>query len=66
MNSVTSNNPSLKYRRFKLSSLKDIGVRKFKFVAKIQNSLLCSLMFIVIFKVILESRSVLPVQEFTS
>ena len=36
MNSVRSNSQSLKYQRFKLSAWKDIGFRKFEFVAKTQ------------------------------
>ena len=38
-NSVISNSLSLKYQRFTPSGCKDIGVRKYKFVAKTQ--LLC-------------------------
>ena len=34
MNSVRSNNLSLKYQRFTPSSCRDIVIRKFKFVAK--------------------------------
>ena len=34
--SSRSNNPSLKYQRFALSGCKDIGIRRFKFVTKIQ------------------------------
>ena len=33
---VRSNHKSLKYQRFTLSGCKDIGIRKFKFVAKTQ------------------------------
>ena len=36
MNSVRSNSQSLKYHRFIPPGCKDIGVRKFKFVAKNQ------------------------------
>ena len=36
MNSVRSNNLSLKYQRFTPSDWKDIGIRKFDFVAKTQ------------------------------
>ena len=36
MNSVETNNPSLKYLRFTLLSCKDIGIGKFEFVAKTQ------------------------------
>ena len=36
MISVRSNHISLKYQRFTLSGCKDIGIRKFKFVAKPQ------------------------------
>ena len=36
MNSVKSNNLSLKYKRLTLSDSKDKGVRKFQFVAKTQ------------------------------
>ena len=36
MNSVRSNNLSLKYRRFKPSDCEDIEIRKFELVAKIQ------------------------------
>ena len=36
MNSVRSNNQSLKYQRFTPSGWKDIGTRKFQFVAKAQ------------------------------
>ena len=35
-NSVISNSLSLKYQRFTPSGCKDIGVRKYKFVAKTQ------------------------------
>ena len=34
MNSVTSNSLCLKYQRFPISGYKDIGSRKFEFVAK--------------------------------
>ena len=37
MNSVRSNSLSLKYHRFKSSSSKDIGIRKFEFVAKLNS-----------------------------
>ena len=36
MNSVRSNNLSLKYQKFTTSVYKDIGTRKFEFVAKTQ------------------------------
>ena len=36
MNSVRSNNVSLKYQRPTLSGCKDIGIGKFEFVAKTQ------------------------------
>ena len=36
MNSVRSNNPSLKYKRYTVSGSKDIGIRKFELVAKTQ------------------------------
>ena len=36
MNTVISNNLSLKYQRFRASGTKDIGIRKFGFVAKTQ------------------------------
>ena len=36
MNSVRSNNLSLKYQRFATSGCKDIRIRKFEFVAKTQ------------------------------
>ena len=36
MNSVRSNNLSLKYQMFIPSSRKDIGIRKFEFVAQTQ------------------------------
>ena len=36
MNSVRSNNLSLKYQRFTPSGCKDIGIIKFEFVAKTQ------------------------------
>ena len=36
MNSVRTNNPSLKYLRFRLLGCKDIGIGKFEFVAKYQ------------------------------
>ena len=36
MNSVRSNNLSLKYQRLETSGCKDIGMRKFEFVAKTQ------------------------------
>ena len=38
MNSVRSNNLSLKYRRFKPSDCEDIEIRKFELVAKTQYS----------------------------
>ena len=34
MNSVRSNNPSLKYKRFTLSGCKDIRIGKFEFVTE--------------------------------
>ena len=40
MNSDRSNKLSLKYQRFTLSGCRDIGIRKFEFVAKTQ--FLCS------------------------
>ena len=36
MNSVRSNNISLKYQRFKISGWRDIKIRKFELVAKTQ------------------------------
>ena len=36
MNYVRSNNLSLKYHKFTSSGCKDIGIRKFEFVAKTQ------------------------------
>ena len=36
MNSVRLNNPSLKYQRFTSTGCRDIGIRKFEFVAKTQ------------------------------
>ena len=36
MNSVGSNNLWMNYQRFTLSGCKDMGIRKFKFVAKTQ------------------------------
>jgi len=36
MNSVRSNNLSLKYQRFTPTGRKDLGIRKFEFVAKSQ------------------------------
>ena len=36
MNPDTSNNLSLKYQRFTPSGCKDIGIKKFEFVAKTQ------------------------------
>ena len=40
MNFVRSNSRSLKYQRFTSSSCEDIGVRKFKFVARTQSHFL--------------------------
>ena len=41
MNSVRSNYLSLKYPSYTLSGCKDIGIRKFKFVAKTQFLCYC-------------------------
>ena len=44
MNTVRSNNLSLKYQRFSSSGWNDIGIRKFDFVAKSQ--FLCNLLIL--------------------
>ena len=48
MNSVKSNRLSLKYERFKTSGCKDLGIRKFEFVTKINSLRKC-----IIFKIYL-------------